>query len=37
MEMKDYRKLRLNMKQEEKNLNDTLFNEIISTYNNPVI
>ena len=25
----------LNMKQEEKNFNDTLFNEIIITYNNP--
>jgi|GEM_PF-777707 len=35
MEMKEHRKFGLNMKQEEKNLNDTLFNEIISTYGDP--
>ncbi|MEW6376487.1 MAG: class I SAM-dependent methyltransferase [Thermodesulfobacteriota bacterium] len=33
--MKDHRKFELTMKKEEKNLNDTLFNEIISTYSNP--
>jgi len=33
--MSDHEKFGLNMKQEEKSLNDTLFNEIISTYNDP--
>jgi ubiquinone/menaquinone biosynthesis C-methylase UbiE len=35
METKKHRKFRLGMKQKEKNLNDTLFNEAISIYNNP--